>query len=78
MASLEELTANLTAGVNRLSKIDTQDQTSAYDARTAAISAALELLGELRGPEEQFLHLSYAVCSRSNPYDSITTNIRGH
>jgi hypothetical protein len=78
MASLQELTANLSAGVDKLSKIDTQDETSAYDARTSAISAALELLGELRGPEEQFLHLSYAVCSRSNPYNSTTTNIRGH
>ena len=77
MASLEELTANLAAGVRRLSKIENQDQTNAHDVRNAAISAALELLSELRGPEEQFLHLSYAVCSRSNPFDSAAANVHG-
>lgn len=65
MASLGELTANLAADVRRLSTIDDQDRTDAHDVRNAAITAALELLTALRGPEEQFLHLSFAVCSRS-------------
>lgn len=53
------------------------EELTANDVRNAAISAALELLSELRGPEEQFLHLSYAVCSRSNPFDSAAANVRG-
>jgi len=65
MTSHEEIKTKIAAGIQKLSEIGNED--TVHDARNAAITTALELLSDLRGPEEQFLHLSYAVSECPQP-----------